>query len=60
MRRDDLLSRFQIPNRQQERPVILPEENRDNIITHDEYFKLISEMQDFLLELHEFKKKKAQ
>ena len=34
------------------------EENRD-LISQDEYFKLISELQDFLLELYDFKKKKA-
>ena len=58
MRRDDLLSRFQIPNRPQDRPIVLLEENSD-LISQDEYFKLISELQDFLLELHDFKKKKA-
>lgn len=30
------------------------------MISQDEYFKLINELLDFLLELHDFKKKKAQ
>ena len=38
----------------------MQEGDQNNIISQDEYFKYISELQDFLLELHDFKKKRAQ
>jgi hypothetical protein len=37
----------------------MQEGDQNNIISQDEYFKYISELQDFLLELHDFKKKRA-
>jgi len=59
LRRDNLLSRFSIPNTNNERPIVMQEGDQNNIISQDEYFKYISELQDFLLELHDFKKKRA-